>query len=116
MIPAPAAGRAYSAASSFASGKMILFTKKKMSMETPPFNTVVPVYTSTKKIPKYLSNTTMEVSTDSFYWNSRLIGALVDPHFGTAVQLIERYQMAVPSKGHALINEYDAKMIEEKDF
>ena len=77
-----------------------------------PFNTVVPVYTSTKKIPKYLSNTTMEVSTDSFYWNSRLIGALVDPHFGTAVQLIERYQMAVPSKGHALINEYDAKMIE----
>ena len=43
LILAPAAGRAYSAASSFASGKMILFTKKKMSMETPPFNTVVPM-------------------------------------------------------------------------
>ena len=81
-----------------------------------PFNTVVPVYTHTSSIPKYLSGTTMEVSTDTFYWNSRLIGALADPNFGTCIQLIERYQMAVPSKGHQLINEYDAKMIKAKDF
>ena len=81
-----------------------------------PFNTAVPVYTHTFSIPKYLSGTTMEVSTDTFYWNSRLIGALADPNFGTCIQLIERYQMAVPSKGHQLINEYDAKMIKAKDF
>ena len=58
----------------------------------------------------------MEVSTDNFYWGSRLIGALADPNYGTSIQFIERYQMAVSSKGHQLINEYDQRMIKEKDF
>ncbi|MCR4855923.1 MAG: C69 family dipeptidase [Erysipelotrichaceae bacterium] len=81
-----------------------------------PFNTVLPVYTYTGKMPKYLSEVGMDVSTDNFYWGSRLIGALADPNYGTCIQFIERYQMAVTSKGHKLINEYDRKMIEAKDF
>ena len=81
-----------------------------------PFNTVVPVYTSTDRIPSYLSKVTTDVSTDNFYWASRLIGALTDPHFKACVQLIERYQLSVSSKGHALINEYDRKMIEADDY
>ena len=81
-----------------------------------PFNTVCPVYASAKTMPKYLSNVSMEVSTDNFYWGSRLIGALTDPNYGTSIQFIERYQMAVSSKGHQLINEYDQRMIKEKDF
>ncbi len=46
------------------------------------FNVVLPVYTNTDKMPKYLAETTEDVSTETFYWGSRLIGALADPHFG----------------------------------
>lgn len=80
------------------------------------FNTVMPVYTMVKKTPKYLSEVSTDVSTENFYWGSRLIGALVDPNFGSCIQLVERYQSAVASQGHQLINEYDAKMIASKDF
>ncbi|MBR5340736.1 MAG: C69 family dipeptidase [Erysipelotrichaceae bacterium] len=81
-----------------------------------PFNTVVPLYTNVSRMPKYMSEVSPEVSTDSFYWGSRLLGALADPNFGTCVQLIERYQLSVPSKGYALVNEYDQKMIKAKDY
>ena len=80
-----------------------------------PFNALLPVYTSVGKMPDYLSKVSMDVSTENFYWNSRLIGALADPNFGTCIQHIERYQMAMSSKGHQLINEYDRKYKKEKD-
>ena len=80
------------------------------------YNTVFPVYTYAKKMPKYLSDVTEEVSTDSFYWCSRLLAALTDPHFGSCVQLIERYQLKVLSGGHRLISEYDERMLKEKDY
>ena len=63
-----------------------------------------------------MSQVSEDVSTDAFYWGSRLIGALADPHFGSCVQLIERYQMAVASKGHKLINDYDEKMLKNKKY
>ncbi|MBQ6149218.1 MAG: C69 family dipeptidase [Oscillospiraceae bacterium] len=81
-----------------------------------PFNTVVPLYTQTDRMPKYMSDVTMDVSTDNFYWSSRLLGALADPHFGTCIQIIERYQFAVASQGHQLLNEYDSKMMKSKDY
>ena len=45
-----------------------------------------------------------------------MLGALADPHFGTAIQHIERYQNAVVNNGYELINEYDRKMTENGDF
>ena len=81
-----------------------------------PFNTVVPVYVQTDRMPKYLSDVSLDVSTENFYWGSRLIGAMVDPHFGSCIQHIERYQMAVASRGHQLIGEYDRRMLERNDF
>ena len=80
------------------------------------FNTVLPIYTSTDKVPKYLSETTLEVSTESFYWGSRLIGALADPHFGQTIQMVERYQKTTAAQAHQIINEYDKKMIAANDF
>ncbi len=80
------------------------------------FNTVVPVYTNTDRMPKYLSEVALDVSTENFYWGSRLIGALADHNYGTSIQFIERYQMAVASQGHQIINEYDRKMIEVGRF
>ena len=80
------------------------------------FNTVIPVYTQVDKMPKYLSDVTLDVSTENFYWQSRMIGALADPHYGECIQLVERYQLTVPSKSHQIINEYDKKMMETNDY
>ena len=79
-----------------------------------PFNTVIPIYTSVKKLPKYLTDVTTEVSTENFYWGSRLIGALADHCYGECIQHIERYQLAVPAKGHNFLNEYDKKVTKTK--
>ena len=81
-----------------------------------PFNTVLPVYTNVSKMPKYLSDVSLDVSTDNFYWGSRLIGGLADSNYGTCIQLIERYQLAVPSKGHKIINDYDEKIKKSRDL
>ena len=67
-------------------------------------------------MPKYLSDVTLDVSTENFYWGSRLLGALADPHYGASIQQIERYQGAVAARGRAILNEYDRKMTEAKDY
>ena len=67
-------------------------------------------------MPAYLSAVTMDVSTENFYWSSRLLAALCDPHFAQTVQPMERYQDAVFTKGRQLIREYDRKMTDAGDF
>ena len=76
------------------------------------FSAMLPVYTNVKRIPDYLSRVTLDASTENFYWASRLIGALADPHFAATVQQIERYQLAMETRGRKLIREYDAKIAE----
>ncbi|MBQ1684404.1 MAG: C69 family dipeptidase [Clostridia bacterium] len=80
------------------------------------FDALLPVYTNVPKMPAYLSKVTMDVSTENFYWGSRLIGALADHNYNTCIQLIERYQNAVITKGRTLVREYDKKMIDSGDF
>lgn len=71
------------------------------------FNTLLPFYTNTTSVPEYLGNTTLTVNSNNFYWSSRLISALADAHFNTAIVHIERYQEKTMSFGHQLINKYD---------
>ena len=80
------------------------------------FGALLPVYPNAPKMPAYLSNVTMDVSTETFYWSSRLLAALSDPHFARTVQPLERYQDAVITKGRQIVREYDAKMAEKGDF
>lgn len=79
------------------------------------FNTLVPFYADVTETPEYLSNTTGEVSTDNFYWSSRLIAAMVDASYRSSLFHIERYQEHVMAKGHALINHYDDILEKETD-
>ena len=51
----------------------------------------------------------------NLYWSSRLVAALADAHFNTAIVHIERYQEKTMSLGHQLINKYDKLAIENKD-
>ena len=89
---------------------------KWVSFGANPFSAMLPVYTSVPNMPAYLSQVTMDVSTENFYWASRLLGAMADPNYGTCVQLIERYQNWVAVKGRQILREYDRKMIESGDF
>ncbi len=80
------------------------------------FNVLAPFYANVSATPDYLANTTQEVSTDNFYWSSRLIAAMADASCGKSIFHIERYQFAVQSKGHALINQYDEKLRREANM
>ena len=74
------------------------------------FNAFVPVYANITAVPAYLGCTDETVSTDSFYWASRLVAALADAHCGKCLSHIERYQFAVAAQGHQLIAAWDKKL------
>ena len=79
------------------------------------FNTLVPFYADVEETPEYLSNTTGDVSTDNFYWASRMIVAMTDASYQKSLVHAERYQEHVMSKGHEFINRYDDLLKAEKD-
>ena len=81
-----------------------------------PFNVVIPLYTKTSSMPKYVSEVKTDVDSNNFYWISRLIGALADPCYASSIQVIDRYQNEVAAKSHEIINKYDKKMITENNY
>lgn len=82
-----------------------------MAFGSNAFNALVPLFANVNELPEYLSNTEEgHVSTESLYWASRLIAALADAQFSLNTAHIERYQLAVGSKGHALVAETDREV------
>ncbi len=79
------------------------------------FSAMLPVYPNVPRLPSYLSNVTLETSTENFYWASRLIGALADPHYPSCIQQIGRYQNAVATKGRELVLTYDRLFTENPE-
>ena len=59
---------------------------------------------------EYLSATAAAVSTDTWYWTSRLIAALADASFKRSQFHIERYTFAVQSAVRKVIGETDRKV------
>ena len=78
-----------------------------MAFGSNAFNALVALYPAVDAMPDYLSNTTAQVSTDSFYWANRLIAALADHSFNATAADVERYQMKVGSLGHAMLAAMD---------
>ena len=74
------------------------------------FNTMVPFYANVEHTPAYLACTTGEVSTDSFYWVSRMIAAMADASYAKSLIHVERYEEGVLSASRALLNQYDKKI------
>jgi len=81
-----------------------------ISFGSNAFNALVPMYTQIDDTPEYFNNTTSIVSTDNFYWASRLIAALTDASYKYSLNHIERYQMAALCMGHEMICKYDEKI------
>lgn len=79
------------------------------------FNVMLPIYPQVDTLPDFLTSTTDQVSTDSFYWTSRLIAALSDACFRKNQNHIERYQLSVQSKATHILNITDDQLSGETD-
>ncbi len=79
------------------------------------FNVMVPFYADVEETPEYLANTTAEVSTDNFYWTSRMIAAMADASYSKSLIHVERVRERVAAKSHALLKRYDALLEKETD-
>ncbi|MCF0260931.1 MAG: C69 family dipeptidase [Erysipelotrichaceae bacterium] len=76
------------------------------------FNAFTPQYAQAQYFSDYFSTTPEEVSTQSFYWTSRLISAMADPEHKACMNLLDAYRLAVGSKSRWIMNQTEAK----KDF
>lgn len=72
-----------------------------------PFNTCIAVYTNVHHLPEYLSGTTERVTTDSFYWENRIVAALADPEFFQNLVPLYEYQLDTLAKGYAALHAAD---------
>ena len=90
-------------------------TLQWLAFASNAFNVLVPFFADVDETPEYLSNTTKDASTDNFYWSSRMIAAMTDASYDKSLFHMERYQECVMSKGHELINGYDALLAAETD-
>lgn len=90
-------------------------TLEWVSFGSNVFNVSVPMYSDVDTTPDYFNNTTKDVSTENFYWASRLLGAMADASYKPSVFEIERYQNKVGAKAHELVNLYNEKIKEEAD-
>lgn len=73
------------------------------------FNAFVPFYANVDTTPAYFATAGKRVTTESFYWSNRMIGALADTQYGSCIQPVTRYQMEVLSRGRAILNRTDKK-------
>lgn len=86
-----------------------------LSLGPNPFNVSLPLYADVESFPKYISQGSERVSTDDYYWSSRLVAAFADMHYNACVMPIERYQGVVACASRSIINEYDEKIGESGD-
>jgi len=87
-----------------------------VSFGANPFNAMIPQYTNVKKIPKYLSEVTLDCDTSNFYWTSRLIEALAESTHKETIQIIERYQETMFNESRRILNKYDKEFTITKDI
>ncbi len=78
-----------------------------VSLGSNAFNALVPFYANVGSTPAYLADTTTHLTTDSFYWANRLVGALADASYGASLPHVERYQESLTSTCAALVRRCD---------
>ena len=87
-----------------------------MSLGGSGFTACIPQYVNVDNFSSYLSGTSKEVSTNYFYWSSRLLAVLIDAQYHKAIAFDERYVREVFNEAYRLLNEYDEKMLKSKNY
>ncbi len=67
------------------------------------------VYANVEKTPAYL-DTPAQVTTDSLYWNNRLVAGLADPQFFESYESIQAYRLNTMAQGYQSLRETDAQL------
>ena len=76
-----------------------------------PFNTACALYANVKAMPAYV-DTPPAVTTDSLYWNNRLVAGLADPQFFESYEAIQAYRLNTMAQGYQSLHETDAKLMQ----
>ncbi|MDO4378497.1 MAG: C69 family dipeptidase [Erysipelotrichia bacterium] len=85
-----------------------------IALASNPFNALVPFYSNVSVTPDYLANTSARVTTENFYWASRIIGALADSDFGNCIADVERYQLHALADSQNILNRFDSDYLNNK--
>lgn len=81
-----------------------------MAYGSNAFNTLVPFFANVDATPKYLADTTARVTSENFYWENRIIGALCDSAFSENASAVERYQEKTGAEGHRIVTATDEQV------
>lgn len=74
-----------------------------------PFNSCIAIYTNVHRVPEYIGNTSADkVTTDSFYWQSRIVAALADPEQFANLEPVYEYQQNSIAMGYETLRKTDA--------
>ncbi|MEE1295783.1 MAG: C69 family dipeptidase [Bifidobacterium sp.] len=74
-----------------------------ITFASTPFNAAVPFFANVDAMPTYVSDTTSEVTLDSYYWASRLLAVLGDDNYAGTHEETAGYKQAVAALGHEII-------------
>lgn len=86
-----------------------------VTMGSNLYNALVPFYANVETTPDYFSNTGRQVTTESFYWTNRLVGALADAHYAMCGTHVERYQNKVGARSMEMIHRFDQGLMDKID-
>ena len=75
-----------------------------------PFNATVPFFANVDAMPDYVSNTTPEVTLDSYYWASRFLAVLGDSDYSGTAEPIAHYKQTVAALGHQMVFATDEQL------
>ena len=78
------------------------------------YNSFTPFYANCSEMPPVFSKADGTVSTDCFYWISRLISAMADAHYADTCNIIWDYQSGSLKKYLAIIAKRDAEWTSKK--
>ncbi|AVH75331.1 C69 family dipeptidase [Weissella koreensis] len=78
-----------------------------LAYSSMPFATLVPIYTQVQDIPAYFRDTTLRVTSESYYWANRLVAAMADANYSEIIPFIERYQLNTLGMAHQHVHVVD---------
>ncbi|PAU68027.1 C69 family dipeptidase [Bifidobacterium criceti] len=81
-----------------------------ITFASTPFNATVPFFANVDAMPAYVSNTTPEVTLDSYYWASRLLAVLGDSDYAGTAEQIAHYKQTVAALGHQMVFATDEQL------
>lgn len=86
-----------------------------LSYASNPFNTTLALFASVKSFPEYLATDADNVSTDSLYWQTRIIAAMADCEYFDNLEPLSNYKQVTMAKGYEHLKQADERLANGED-